>query len=46
MSHEIVVICLGLTKNVYQVHAIDAPGQTIVRRRLRCAEVLKFFTEI
>jgi transposase len=46
MSQEIVVIGLDLAKNVFQVHAIDAQGQPIVRRQLRRAEVLKFFAKI
>lgn len=43
MCQEIVVIGLNLAKNVFQVHAVDAQGQPIVRRQLRRAEVLKFF---
>jgi len=45
MSQEIVVIGLDLAKNVFQVHAVDAQGQPIVRRQLRRAEVLKFFAK-
>ncbi|WP_430386275.1 IS110 family transposase [Blastomonas fulva] len=46
MSQEIVVIGLDLAKNVFQVHAIDAQGQPVVRRQLRRAEVLKFFAKL
>lgn len=45
MSQE-VVIGLDLAKNVFQVHAIDATGQPVVRRQLRRAEVLKFFAKL
>lgn len=46
MSQEIVVIGLDLAKNVFQIHAIDAQGQPVVRRQLRRAEVLKFFANL
>lgn len=46
MCQEIVVIGLDLAKNVFQVHAVDAQGQPIVRRQLRRAEVLKFFASV
>ncbi|CCW19630.1 Mobile element protein [Sphingobium indicum BiD32] len=46
MSQEIVVIGLDLAKNVFQIHAIDAQGQPVVRRQLRRAEVLKFFAKL
>jgi len=41
MSQKIVVVGLVLAKEVFQVHAIDAEGQPIVRRQLPRAEVLK-----
>jgi len=41
---KIATIGLDLAKNVFQLHAIDAEGRVAVRRRLRRAEVLKFFT--
>ena len=34
---------VGLAKNVFQVHGIDAAGKMLVRRQLRRSEVLKFF---
>lgn len=46
MSEEIVVVGLDLAKNVFQVHAIDAQGQHVVRRPLRRAEVFKFFAKL
>jgi len=46
MSQEIVVVGLDLAKNVFQIHAIDAAGQPVVRRQLRRAEMLKFFAKL
>lgn len=46
MSQDIVVVGLDLAKNVFQVHAVNAQGQPIVRRQLRRAEVLKFFSTL
>ena len=40
---EIITIGLDLAKNVFQVHGVDAAGAVVERRRLRRAEVLKFF---
>jgi transposase len=37
---------LDLAKNVFQVHAIDRDGKVLVRRPLRRAEVLKFFSAL
>ena len=36
-------IGLDLAKSVFQVHGVDAAGQATVRKKLRRAEVLKFF---
>jgi transposase len=41
---QIATIGLDLAKNVFQLHAVDAEGRVAVRRRLRRAEVLRFFT--
>ena len=46
MSQEIVIVGLDLAKNVFQVHAIDVQGQPVFRRKLRRAEVLKFFAKL
>jgi len=46
MPQEIAVIGLDLAKNVFQVHAISAEGQPVIRRQLRRAEVLKFFAKL
>jgi len=40
---QITTIGIDLSKTVFQVHAVDADGATVVRKRLRRAEVLSFF---
>ncbi|MBI1361213.1 MAG: IS110 family transposase [Alphaproteobacteria bacterium] len=40
---KISTIGIDLAKSVFQVHGVDAAGQVVVRRKLRRAEVLKFF---
>jgi transposase len=40
---QITTIGLDLAKSVFQVHGIDASGQVAVRKKLRRADVLKFF---
>lgn len=45
MKQGVVTVGLDLAKNVFQVHAIDAEGKVLVRRQLRRAEVLKFFSD-
>ena len=42
--NQITTIGLGLAKNIFQVHGIDADGRAVVRRALRRGEVLKFFS--
>lgn len=36
-------IGLDLAKSVFQVHGVDACGRAVIRKKLRRAEVLKFF---
>ena len=36
-------IGLDIAKNVFQVHAVDAAGQVVLRRKLSRGEVLRFF---
>ena len=43
---KISTIGLDLAKNVFQVHGVDETGQMVVRRQLRRAEVIKFFTKL
>ncbi len=40
---QITTIGLDLAKSVFQVHGVDAVGQVVIRKKLRRAEVLKFF---
>jgi transposase len=42
-SMQITTIGLDLAKSVFQVHGVDAAGQVTVRKKLRRAEMLKFF---
>ena len=39
---QITTIGIDLAKTVFQVHAVDSDGATIIRKRLRRAEVLSF----
>jgi transposase len=43
---EITTIGLDLAKNVFQVHAIDAAGQVILRRQLHRGELMKLFEKL
>ena len=40
---DITTIGLDLAKNVFQVHAVDAAGSVVLRKRLRRSQVLTFF---
>jgi transposase len=46
MQQDVVTVGVDLAKNVFQVHAIGAEGKVLVRRQLRRAEVLKFFSAL
>lgn len=46
MEKEVVTVGLDLAKNVFQVHAIGSDGEVLVRRKLRRAEVMRFFTDL
>jgi len=39
----ITTVGLDLAKNIFQVHAVNAVGEVIVRRALRRTQVLAFF---
>ena len=43
---EITTVGLDLAKNVFQVHAISSTGEVVVRRALRRAQVLPFFSKL
>lgn len=40
---QLATVGLDLAKNVFQLHGVDAEGRVLVRRRLRRAEVMRFF---
>ncbi len=43
---EITTIGLDLAKSIFQVHGIDAEGKVVVRKALRRAQVLPFFSRL
>ena len=43
---EISTIGLDLAKSIFQVHAVDASGEIVVRKALRRAQVLPFFAKM
>ncbi len=43
---EISTIGLDLAKSIFQVHAVDASGEVVVRKALRRAQVLPFFAKL
>jgi transposase len=46
MQHKIARIGLDIAKSVFQVHAADADGRPVLRRRLRRNEVEDFFRRL
>ena len=42
----ITTVGLDLAKNIFQVHAVNAVGEVIVRRALRRTQVLAFFERL
>jgi transposase len=43
---QITTVGLDLAKRVFQVHAVDASGDVVVRKALRRSQVLPFFTKL
>ena len=43
---EITTVGLDLAKHVFQVHGVDAEGATVLRKQLRRAQVLAFFSRL
>ena len=43
---EITTVGLDLAKNVFQVHAVSDTGEVVVRRSLRRAQVIPFFSKL
>ena len=42
----VTTIGIDLAKNVFQIHGIDASGETVIRRQLRRRQVLAFFKKL
>jgi transposase len=40
------VLILRIAKNVFQVHGVDASGETVIRRQLRRRQILPFFRKL
>jgi transposase len=43
---EVTTVGLDLAKHVFQVHGVDAEGATVLRKQLRRAQVLTFFSRL
>src|SRR5437762_4898713 len=43
---EVTTIELDLAKQIFQVHGVDAKGATVLRKQLRRAQVLAFFSRL
>ena len=43
---EVTTIGLDLAKHVFQVHGVDAEGATVLRKQLRRAQVVGFFSRL
>ena len=43
---KVTTIGLDLAKHVFQVHGVDAEGSTVLRKQLRRAQVLAFFSRL
>ena len=46
MSDVIVTVGLDLAKNVFRVHGVDAERSVCVQRKLRRAEITRFFADL
>lgn len=44
--NQVSTIGLDIAKRVFQVHGVDRAGAVVLRRQLRRAEVVKFFTKL
>ena len=44
--NEIITVGVDIAKNLFQVHAVDAAGEPVVRRQLRRRQVLPFFEKL
>src|SRR6516162_4321716 len=46
VMHTVTTIGLDIAKSVFQVHGIDAEGKVVVRRQLKRARVIAFFSKL
>ncbi len=44
--NEVITIGVDIAKSVFQVHAVDAAGEPMIRRQLRRRQVLPFFKKL
>lgn len=43
---EITTIGVDLAKTVFQIHGVDAQGKVVVRKALRCSQMIPFFEKL
>lgn len=43
---EIITVGLDLAKSVFQVHGADGTGRTVLRKKIRRAQMLEFFSQL
>ena len=43
---DIITVGLDLAKNVFQVHGADGAGRAVLRKKIRRAQVLEFFSQL
>ncbi len=43
---DFITVGLDLAKNVFQVHGADGAGRAVLRKKLRRAQVLAFFSQL
>ena len=44
--NEVITIGIDIAKNVFQVHGINSVGEVIVRKTLRRAQMMQYFTKL
>ena len=44
--NDIAAIGLDTAKSVFQVYGVDADGEIVLRRQLKCRQKLTFFTKL
>ena len=42
---QVITIGLDIAKSVFQVHGVDAAGEVVIRRQIRRAQLLAFFSK-